>query len=322
MIEGISSTTVAWGFVAIMIAAATWASRRRPVPMPDDRPDLSYSVYTSAFDLEVPSSALQDILPDASPDKGRGFTDRKGAAWRTMVADLRSWQRRHASAQAEVDRLLSTSELDGTTANTFAICILVDQSGSMREQRLAATASALGMISTALSGLSIAHEILGFSTAGWHGGFARRQWLDEGQPAYPGRLCALLHIVHKSADAPWSDSGQELMLLPDALRENIDGEAIEWAAARLGKLDKRQKLLLVISDGAPVDDSTLSENGPNILVRHLLAVIERLQSSEGFKLGAVGIEHRVSEYYISSTEAELPSLPGAIATQLRKMLAD
>ena len=290
--------------------------------MPNDRPDLPYSVYTRAFDLEVTSSALQDVLPDASPDKGRGFTDRNGSAWRTMVADLKSWQKRHASGQAEVDRLLSASELDGTIANTVAISVLVDQSGSMREQRLAAVASALALVSTKLSGLGIAHEILGFSTAGWHGGFARRQWLDEGQPAYPGRLCALLHIVHKSADAPWSRCGQELMLLPDALRENIDGEAIEWAAARLSKLGKPQKLLLVISDGAPVDDSTLSENGPNFLVRHLLTVIERLQSSEGFKIGAVGIEHRVSDYYRSSTEAELANMPVAVAQQLRAMLVD
>lgn len=239
-----------------------------------------------------------------------------------MVVDLKRWQNRHAAGQAEIDRLLSTSEIDVATADRVAICILVDQSGSMRERRLAAIASALAMVSARLAALGIAHEILGFSTAGWHGGFARRQWLDEGQPAYPGRLCALLHIVHKSADAPWSETGQELMLLPDALRENIDGEAIEWAAARLAKLGKPQKLLLVISDGAPVDDSTLSENGPNILVRHLLSVIERLQSSEEFKIGAVGIEHRVSDYYRSSTQAELADLPEAIATQLRNMLVD
>lgn len=322
MSEGILSTMGMWSVVATIVATAIWAGWRRRAPISDDRPDLPYGVYTRAFDLEVPSSELQRVLPDASFDKARGFTDRKGSAWRTMVADLKRWQKQHAAEQVDIDRLLSTSDLNGATASSAAVCILVDQSGSMRERRLAAIASALGMVSARLSALGIAHEILGFSTAGWQGGFARHQWLNEGRPAYPGRLCALLHIIHKTADAPWSERGQELMLLPDALRENIDGEAIEWAASRLGKLEKPKKLLLVISDGAPVDDSTLSENGPNILVRHLLTVIESLEGSEDFKIGAVGIEHRVSDYYRSSTEAALASLPVTIATQLRNMIVD
>lgn len=325
MIEGISSTALGLGFVAIIIGAAIWTSRRRRAewpPLPDDRPDLPYAVYTSAFDIEVVSATLRDTLPASNPDAERGFTDRNGSAWRKLIADFSRWQKHHAPMQHQVERLLSASEIDATVAETTAICILVDQSGSMKEQRIAAIASALGMVSASLSQLAIPHEILGFSTAGWQGGFARRQWLGDGKPPYPGRLCALLHIVHKSADEPWSESAQQLMLLPDALRENIDGEAIEWAAARLTRLDKPRKLLLVISDGAPVDDATLSANGPNILVRHLLSVITRLDASEEFKIGAVGIEHRVSDYYSSSTQAELAGLPVAIATQLRAMLVD
>jgi cobaltochelatase CobT len=191
--------------------------------------------------------------------------------------------------------------------------LLIDQSGSMKGAPIAAAASSVGLISEALTQMGVATEILGFTTAGWQGGFPRQQWLTQGRPKRPGRLCALAHIVYKRADeAEWSAESRDAFLHPDVLRENVDGEALEWAEARLLALPASRKLLIILSDGAPVDDATLFSNGPGYLMRHLHATIARIQREENVALGAVGIEHDVEQLYRHARKAGVDTLSTAL----------
>jgi cobaltochelatase CobT len=162
--------------------------------------------------------------------------------------------------------------------------------------------------------------VAGFTTVGWRGGPARRQWQAAGQPKRPGRLCALLHIQYRNFDGPLSEEDIRAMAHPGVLRENVDGEAIEWAVGELMSRPERNKVLVVLSDGAPVDDSTIMENGSNFLVRHILRVIADTEKASLVRLGAVGIEYRVDGYYSSSKDAtDLSTLPIALASQIASL---
>jgi cobaltochelatase CobT len=165
-------------------------------------------------------------------------------------------------------------------------------------------------------------ELLGYTTAGWQGGFARRLWIERGRPRYPGRLCALMHIVYMAADdRQLDDSAFYAMLNPGILYENIDGEAIEWAERRLLEQPAQHRMLIVISDGAPVDDSTLTQNGPSILWHHIKQVIGRIEGEKAISLGAIGINYRVSGFYTNSAAAEdLSELPAVTADFVSKMI--
>ena len=173
-----------------------------------------------------------------------------------------------------------------------------------------------------LEGCGAKVEVLGFTTAGWRGGRARELWHSSGRPEFPGRLCALLHIIYKAADEPLHDGiGWDAMLNGGALYENVDGEALEWAASRLLKQPESDRLLIVLSDGAPVDDSTLDANGGSILHRHVLEVTDRLTSTAELRLGGVGVGHDVSAYYTASKAVgELNELPTALASLLAELL--
>ena len=214
-----------------------------------------YAVYTRRHDVVLHAAELTERLNGLSPDRAK-WRDVDGSRW----LEAQAAAARFAAAQPSVTEAVAASLR--LKPQDLIVSLLVDQSGSMRGAPIAAVTAALGAFATALAKLGIGLEILGFSTAGWHGGFARRDWLAAGRPRLPGRLCSLLHVIYKAADQPeWDTRSRALMLHPDILRENIDGEALDWAAARLSTLPAPHNILIILSDGAPVDDSTLKENG-------------------------------------------------------------
>jgi cobaltochelatase CobT len=165
-------------------------------------------------------------------------------------------------------------------------------------------------------------EILGFTTRAWKGGHARAQWLNAGKPGLPGRLNDLRHIIYKSAEAPWRRSRRNLglMMREGLLKENIDGEALAWAHQRLLARPEQRRILMMISDGAPVDDSTLSVNSGSYLERHLRQVIEEIETRSSVELVAIGIGHDVTRYYrraVTVTDAE--ELAGVMTEKLAEL---
>jgi cobaltochelatase CobT len=165
-------------------------------------------------------------------------------------------------------------------------------------------------------------EILGFTTRAWKGGQSREGWLAAGRPALPGRLNDLRHIIYKSADAPWrrTRANLGLMMKEGLLKENIDGEALEWAHRRMASRHEARKVLMVISDGAPVDDSTLSVNPPNFLEKHLRDVIGMVERRRAVELIAIGIGHDVTRYYQRAvTITDVEQLAGAMTEQLASL---
>lgn len=268
----------------------------------DGPADEPYRVFTRAYDLELPGACIPERLPKSSPDK-LAWRDYNGDGWRE-VQDLAQCL---AEGQASIDDAIRAAL--GSDAAEFAVTLLIDQSGSMKGVPIAAVANATRTFEACLSRAGARTEVLGFSTAGWHGGFAREAWLRGGRPERPGRLCALLHIIYKSADEPvWCPQSQQAMLHPDLLRENVDGEALDWAVARLSSAPTRYKLLVMLSDGAPVDDSTLKENGPSYLEWHLCRSIARVEGGNDVILGALGIGYEVDRYYRHSRSGKLDTL--------------
>lgn len=182
--------------------------------------------------------------------------------------------------------------------NDCAVSILLDHSGSLRGDKICLVALLAGATSAYLSGFGIRHEILGFTTSSWKGGASAQQWREAGRPNAPGRLCDVLHVIHRSFDEsePLSLESLRTMTQSGLLKENIDGEALEWGTARLEAIDAKRKILIVVSDGAPVDDSTLLHNGPNILDDHLRLVTSEF-SGKDVELYGVGIDYKMHRYY-------------------------
>ena len=178
------------------------------------------------------------------------------------------------------------------------VTLLIDNSGSMRGRPITVAALCSDILARTLERCLIRTEILGFTTKAWKGGKSREKWLKVGKPANPGRLNDLRHIIYKNADAPWRRSKKNLGLLlkEGILKENVDGEALFWAYSRLKKRLEKRKILLVVSDGAPVDDSTLSVNAGNYLEKNLIEIIKKIENSD-IELIAIGIGHDVSRYY-------------------------
>jgi cobaltochelatase CobT len=292
-----------------------WSRLARPAQssLSAPSPPGEYRAYTTQYDLEVRADDLPKQIGSAGYQAFRQYAeefDRSMAGWRA-AADI--------AALATVDRVKAAAgaDLDDTVAT-----LLIDHSGSMRGQR-AMIATALAEITAEFWGrLGISFEILGFTTRSWKGGFSRKQWWWHGRPANPGRLCDLLHIVYRSADeskpgAPWSI---RYLMWRQLLKENVDGEAIEWAARRLLSLPGKRRILVVVSDGAPVDDSTLSANEPAILHRHIKKVIATVRDTTDIRLASVGLDYDVGEYY-PYPESIMISSTGDFATRLLPFLA-
>ncbi|MBT7771949.1 MAG: cobaltochelatase subunit CobT, partial [Rhodospirillales bacterium] len=196
-----------------------------------------------------------------------------------------------------------------TNFRDTVVSLLIDNSGSMRGRPITVAAISAEILARTLERCGVKVEVLGFTTKAWKGGASREQWVDHGKSENPGRLNDIRHIIYKAADSPWRRSRKNLglMLREGLLKENIDGEALLWAHNRLLARPEERRILMVISDGAPVDDATLSTNPGNYLERHLRQVIEWIETRSNVELTAIGIGHDVTRYYrraVTITDAE------------------
>lgn len=209
---------------------------------------------------------------------------------------------RLARVVAKPDRRTIYRQVKSTQARNATVSLLIDNSGSMRGRPVLTAAIAADVLALTLERCGVPCEILGFTTANWKGGKARAAWMEAGRPVNPGRLNDLAHIVYKDAATPWRKARLSLALATkdSILKENIDGEALLWATSRLAQRPEPRKILMVISDGAPVDDSTLSANDPQYLERHLRHVVKTLTDRKAVELHAIGIGHDVTHTYPSA----------------------
>jgi cobaltochelatase CobT len=194
---------------------------------------------------------------------------------------------------------LSFKQEKETTFRDTVVCLLIDNSGSMRGRPITVAAMSADILARTLERCGVKVEILGFTTRAWKGGMSRERWVAEGKPKNPGRLNDLRHIVYKDAEQPWRRARRNLglMLREGLLKENIDGEALLWAHHRLLGRPEQRRIMMVISDGAPVDDATLSANPGNYLERHLRDVITWIETQSPVEVTAIGIGHDVTRYY-------------------------
>jgi len=205
------------------------------------------------------------------------------------------------------------------------VTLLIDNSGSMRGRPITVAAMSADILARTLERCGVKVEILGFTTRSWKGGLSREQWVSEGKPKTPGRLNDLRHIIYKAADQPWRRARKNLglMLREGLLKENIDGEALMWAYQRLVARPEQRRILMVISDGAPVDDATLSANPGNYLERHLRDAIEFIENKSGVEITAIGIGHDVTRYYRRAvTLIDAEELGGTMMNALADLFDD
>jgi cobaltochelatase CobT subunit len=244
-----------------------------------------YRAYTTQFDREVPARELDTVLGPLSASDRAALDE----AWHALETGLLPWKTRLLITASEVSAKLRTELTNGACADT-AVALLIDQSGSMRGQKMLFTTASADVAQEFLATLGITCEVLGFTTSRWRGGRSRSRWKWRFRPSHPGRLNDLLHIVYQSADDTRASTGGwhlRQMLRPDLPKENIDGEAVLWAAQRLRRLPQRSKHLIMVSDGAPVDDSTLSANGLRYLGDHLQAVVRSITDAGDIRLAAI-----------------------------------
>jgi len=205
------------------------------------------------------------------------------------------------------------------------VTLLIDNSGSMRGRPISVAAICADILSRTLERCSVKVEVLGFTTKNWKGGKSREKWNLENKPSTPGRLNDLRHIIYKSADQPWRQSKKNigLMLKEGLLKENIDGEALLWAFKRISSRKEERKILMVISDGAPVDDSTLSVNSGDYLEKHLKETVKWIEENSNIEILAVGIGHDVTRYYKKAIKiADVQELGDVMINQLTKLFTE
>lgn len=304
------------GAILLIVLVTLWDQRnrrrkaRQDEPVADAGESEPYKVYTTEFDLTLPAEEVPKRLQDASDDVYKGKFDWSGKGWQQRIEATKRWLSAHPQAPDMPHRFAAAMRAGGADPSRVAITILVDQSGSMRGDPMAAVFAAVAGVADAATQAGARAEILGFSTAGWDGGFARKKWLANGRPARPGRLAALLHIIYKGhGEADWRRESREAMLHPDILRENIDGEALEWAAARLREVDADTKILLVVSDGPAEADTTVMHNGKAYLERHLAKTIAAIEGEGSIRLGALGVGYDTGRHYRAARTGKLEQLP-------------
>ncbi|ATG35049.1 cobaltochelatase subunit CobT [Phaeobacter piscinae] len=310
-----------------------------PPPPAVSEADPDYKVFNDAHDEEI---AAEDLAEPAELERLRAYLDQqleplKGAVSRLanklqrrlQAQQNRSWEfdleegildaGRLARVVANPTTPLSFKREKDTEFRDTVVTLLLDNSGSMRGRPISIAAICADVLARTLERCNVKVEILGFTTRAWKGGLAREAWLNEGRPQLPGRLNDLRHIIYKGADAPMRRTRDNLglMMKEGLLKENIDGEALEWAHRRMIARQEARKILMVISDGAPVDDSTLSVNPANYLEKHLRDVIAMVERRKQVELLAIGIGHDVTRYYDRAvTITDVEQLAGAMTEQL------
>lgn len=317
----------------------------RPPNRANEQNVIDYRIYTTAFDEAV---AAEDLCDQEELDRLRAYLDKQLAHLQGLVGRLANRLQRRLLAQqnrawefdleegmldpARLTRVVTDQfqalsfkqELDTEFRDT-AVTLLIDNSGSMRGRPITVAASCADILARTLERCGVKVEILGFTTKTWKGGKARERWLEQGKSTNPGRLNDLRHIIYKSADAPWRRARKNLglMMREGLLKENIDGEALDWAHSRLLARPEQRRILMVISDGAPVDDSTLSVNPGNYLEKHLRYVIEDIETRSPIELIAIGIGHDVTRYYRRAvTIVDAEELGGVMTEKLAELFED
>src|ERR1700729_2031349 len=315
---------------------------RPPQPSAPEKRGPEYKAYTTRFDEIVDA----DELCDADElQRLRDYLDKQLQTPHSVVARLanrlqrrlmaqqnRSWEfdleegvldtARLARVIIDSQQPLSFKQEKDMAFRDTSVTLLIDNSGSMRGRPITVAATCADILARTLERCGVKVEILGFTTRAWKGGQSREAWLQAGKPANPGRLNDLRHIIYKSADAPWRRARKNLglMMREGLLKENIDGEALDWAHQRLLGRPEQRKILMMISDGAPVDDSTLSVNPGNYLERHLRYVIEEIETRSPVELIAIGIGHDVTRYYRRAvTIVDAEELGGAMTEKLAEL---
>jgi len=310
-----------------------------PAPQPISDADPNYIVYSTDHDEEI---GAEDLAEPAELERLRAYLDQQLEPLKGAVSRLANKLQRRLQAQQnrswsfdQEEGILDAGRLARVVANPTTplsfkveqdtefrdtcVTLLLDNSGSMRGRPISIAAICADVLARTLERCQVKVEILGFTTKAWKGGLSREEWLAEGRPQQPGRLNDLRHIIYKRADAPWRRSRDNLglMMKEGLLKENIDGEALEWAHRRMVSRPEARKVLMVISDGAPVDDSTLSINPANYLEKHLRDVIAMVEKRKAVELIAIGIGHDVTRYYDKAvTITDVEQLAGAMTEQL------
>jgi cobaltochelatase CobT len=313
---------------------------RREKPTPDDH--AAYRAFTRAFDEETDAEDLCDAdeLTRLRQQLDQQLQHLQGVVSklanrlqrRLLAQQQRAWEFDLEEGMLDAGRLarivvnpllsLSYKRERETDFRDTVVTLLVDNSGSMRGRPITVAAMCGDILARTLERCAVKVEILGFTTRAWKGGQSRERWVQEGKPRNPGRLNDLRHIIYKAADAPWRRARRNLglMLREGLLKENIDGEALLWAYRRLLARPEHRRILMVISDGAPVDDSTLSVNPGNYLERHLRDVIRDIEGREQVELIAIGIGHDVTRYYRRAvTIVDAEELGGTMMKKLSEL---
>ena len=315
---------------------------RRPASGRAEQRATDYKAYSRRYDETI---AAEDLCEPEELERLRAYLDKQLNNLSSIVARLANRLQRRLMAQqsrswefdleegmldpARLSRVvvdpqqpLSFKREKDTDFRDTVVTLLLDNSGSMRGRPITVAATCADILARTLERCGVKVEILGFTTRAWKGGQAREAWLQAGKSSMPGRLNDLRHIIYKSADAPWRRARKNLglMMREGLLKENIDGEALEWAYRRLLSRPEQRRILMMISDGAPVDDSTLSVNPSNYLERHLRHVIEEIETRSPIELIAIGIGHDVTRYYRRAvTIVDAEELGGAMTEKLAEL---
>ncbi len=317
-------------------------SKRPPMQAPAEMRGPDYKAFTNKFDEVV---LADELCEPEELERLRAYLDKQLSNMSSIVARLANRLQRRLMAQqnrswefdleegmldpARLSRIvidpqqpLSFKREKDTNFRDTVVTLLLDNSGSMRGRPITVAASCADILARTLERCGVKVEILGFTTRAWKGGQSREAWLQAGKPATPGRLNDLRHIVYKQADAPWRRARRNLglMMREGLLKENIDGEALDWAHQRLLGRPEQRRILMMISDGAPVDDSTLSVNPGNYLEKHLRRIIEEIETRSPVELIAIGIGHDVTRYYRRAvTIVDAEELGGAMTEKLAEL---
>lgn len=310
-------------------------------PQPRNLPD-PYRVYSTRHDEVIKA---EDLCPTDELERLRGYLDGHMAGLSSVISRLANRLQRRLQAQQQrswtfdlEEGMLDTARLtrviiDPMSALTFkeeketdfrdtVVSILIDNSGSMRGRPIMVAAVCADIMARTLERCGVKAEILGFTTKAWKGGKSFQDWMAAGKPAQPGRLNDLRHIVYKSADMPWRRAKRNLglMMREGLLKENIDGEALDWAYRRLMARPEQRRILMVISDGAPVDDATQSQNKTGLLESHLRLMIDKIENRSEVELVAIGIGHDVTRWYSRAiTIMDVEQLGGAMTEKLAEL---